>query len=396
MERYCTKCGKILEENAVYCPSCGVKIDGNNQAINNLPIQKIHKKGILVFISLFLVLAIIAISIIFLTRSTPEKTINNFVKCYNNKDINGMMDCIEPNAQSVYKGFATLFSGLAGYSVDDVFNVILGSIEYTDEVSRPQIDFKIINVDYKSKEYAVVEAIFFYIKEDDTNTTKIIELVKIDGNWYIYLDGLSPNGLTDIKNNEVMLRDSKDNENSGEIITYTIEIMADSPSKQEIADITKIIKKRIGKFSENASVKPQDNNRIILKVPKEDNIDEEIMAGVLREGRFEIQDEQGNMLIHNSEIQRVEAVEDTILGYAVCIKLTEEGTEIFAQATEDNIGKVINFYTDDVMIQASTVTSPIRSGECYILGFDNKEEAESLAFLINSGYLKYELKIVED
>ncbi len=69
--------------------------------------------------------------------------------------------------------------------------------------------------------------------------------------------------------------------------------------------------------------------------------------------------------------------------YVVSLLFDEEGTEKFAQATLENIGKQISILYDDIVISAPTVINAITEGEAVISGLDSYEEASELAELLN-------------
>lgn len=197
MARFCTQCGNALEEGVSYCPSCGTKVDEYNTAMNSTyqmnyrPIQQPKRKGMLIFITLFLVLiVVIGISVVFMTRSTPEKTIHKFAQCYNDLDTDGMMECLEPDAQALFEGMSAFLSGLTGYSVDDIFQGVLGYMSYTDSESQPQVELRVTVVNYTSDTSAVVEVECTYFNgEEESKTTESIDMIKIDGKWYISMMG---------------------------------------------------------------------------------------------------------------------------------------------------------------------------------------------------------------
>lgn len=82
-------------------------------------------------------------------------------------------------------------------------------------------------------------------------------------------------------------------------------------------------------------------------------------------------------------------------GSQVKLELTDEGAELFSDATGRLIGQQISIWMDDTMISAPRVDSQIPGGIAYITGgaqgFDVKE-AKALADRINGGALPFKLE----
>ena len=82
-------------------------------------------------------------------------------------------------------------------------------------------------------------------------------------------------------------------------------------------------------------------------------------------------------------------------GSQVKLELTDEGAELFSDATGRLIGQQISIWMDDTMISAPRVDSQIPGGVAYITGgaqgFDVKE-AKALADRINGGALPFKLE----
>lgn len=82
-------------------------------------------------------------------------------------------------------------------------------------------------------------------------------------------------------------------------------------------------------------------------------------------------------------------------GSQVKLELTDEGAELFSDATGRLIGQQISIWMDDTMISAPRVDSQIPGGIAYITGcaqgFDVKE-AQALADRINGGALPFKLE----
>jgi len=78
--------------------------------------------------------------------------------------------------------------------------------------------------------------------------------------------------------------------------------------------------------------------------------------------------------------------------YAISLKLSEEGTEKFAEATERLLGDIISIWMDDIMISYPTVGAKITNGEASITGNFTALEASELAAKIQGGALPFALE----
>ena len=106
--------------------------------------------------------------------------------------------------------------------------------------------------------------------------------------------------------------------------------------------------------------------------------------------------EDGDVVLSGSDIAKAEAMmQQTQNGVGnesvVALKLNEEGTEKFAKATENNIGKQIAIVYDGEVISAPAVNSAITDGNAIITGMADFDEANKLASTIRIGALPLEL-----
>lgn len=78
----------------------------------------------------------------------------------------------------------------------------------------------------------------------------------------------------------------------------------------------------------------------------------------------------------------------------VILDFNEEGSELFAQLTEENLGKVIGIFLDGEVITAPTVQQTIYGGQATISGDFTVDEAKLLAQRLNAGALPVPIEIV--
>ncbi len=107
----------------------------------------------------------------------------------------------------------------------------------------------------------------------------------------------------------------------------------------------------------------------------------------------------GDIVLTGSQVAEagVGATQDETTGaakYMVTLKLTEDGTDAFYEATSELYAEngVISIWMDNTMISAPTVNTVISNGECTIEGDFTYDEAKELADKINSGALPFSLQ----
>ena len=198
MAKYCSKCGVMLTEGAVFCSSCGARVELSVppvQASNQYQFQQTvlpqKKSGGILKLAIFFILAsVLVVAIYTLTKSTPEKTLHKFEKSYNDMDFDKMLECMEPSAQSVFEGAQALLSGFTGYDVDTILEGVLGYTSWTSSESRPSVKFKSVDVNYLTKKMAEVSFVCTYFDgEDYEYINDSMQMVKQDGKWYISVMG---------------------------------------------------------------------------------------------------------------------------------------------------------------------------------------------------------------
>lgn len=78
----------------------------------------------------------------------------------------------------------------------------------------------------------------------------------------------------------------------------------------------------------------------------------------------------------------------------VSLQFNKEGTDLFAQITKDNVGKVVAIYLDGAPISTPIVNEAITTGEAVISGNFKPEEAKILVGRLNSGALPVPITLV--
>lgn len=78
----------------------------------------------------------------------------------------------------------------------------------------------------------------------------------------------------------------------------------------------------------------------------------------------------------------------------VSLQFNDQGTELFAQLTKDNVGKVIGIFLDGQAITTPVVNEPIYGGQATISGNFTIAEAKLLAQRLNAGALPVPISVI--
>ena len=121
--------------------------------------------------------------------------------------------------------------------------------------------------------------------------------------------------------------------------------------------------------------------------------------------KLQFRDKDGTVVIEGKDVADAQAVygqmnDQGAQGYYVALKLTGEGKNAFAEATDRirtySAGEnYIAIYLDEEQVSAPQVSERIDSTDCQITGNFDADTANKLASQIKSGNLPFALKVVE-
>lgn len=144
-------------------------------------------KVVKIVISLVVVVAVVVVgTVVYKNYDSPKSTIEKFEDSYNSADVDGMIECFDPSVQALYSGANSILSDFIGMDIGDLSAMLpfLAEIDDSGDYSDlPKIDISVLDVDKTSDSTATVLCEFTTsdgVTEEDT-----IEMVKIDGEWYI-------------------------------------------------------------------------------------------------------------------------------------------------------------------------------------------------------------------
>ena len=181
-------------------------------------------------------------------------------------------------------------------------------------------------------------------------------------------------------------------------VSITYEATEGNPSMEDMDDTVFKLQQRVDQYSTEAQVYKQGLNRIAVEIPGVSDANT-ILEELGKPGSLEFQDEEGNVVLAGTDIAGAEGVatQNQTTGehqYVVELTLTTEGSDKFAEATGNNVGKRISIVYDGNVISSPTVQTKITGGKAEITGMNSIEEARNLASNIRIGSLSLELQEV--
>ena len=179
-------------------------------------------------------------------------------------------------------------------------------------------------------------------------------------------------------------------------VSVLMEIQDEDVTKEDLEKTRQLIDLRVNKLGvAETSVTVEGDRRVRVEIPGEYD-SKDLVDSLSKTGNLTFKDEDGNEVLSGSDVEEAGTMLDsTSNAPVVTLKLTDEGTKKFAEATENNLNKKIYIYMDDEEISAPTVDSVITGGNAIIKGSSSIDEAKNLAGLINAGALPVTVKAIQ-
>ena len=214
-------------------------------------------------------------------------------------------------------------------------------------------------------------------------------------------------------------------------VSITYQVKGDTPSDEDMADTIYKLQKRVEKYSTEASVYQEGDNRISIEIPGvtdankildelgqpgslyfiaqtgSDGSENYTRVGTTGDAGTDFQlnktieelQEDGSIVLTGSDVKTATAgaYTDSTTGSkenVVDLEFTKEGTEKFAAATKvaKEAGQSIGIYYDGAFVSVPNVKAVISDGRAQISGSMSYEEADQLASTIRIGGLNLELE----
>lgn len=178
-------------------------------------------------------------------------------------------------------------------------------------------------------------------------------------------------------------------------VSITYQAKDKNPTSEQMSDTIYKLQKRVEQYSTEATVYQEGDDRINIEIPGVTDANK-ILDELGNPGSLIFQDSEGNVVLEGTDVKTASAktTQDEMNNkeYIVELILTKDGTDKFAKATAENLGKQIAIVYDGKTISNPVVQSEIDGGQAYIDGMASYEEAENLASTIRIGGLQLELE----
>lgn len=190
-------------------------------------------------------------------------------------------------------------------------------------------------------------------------------------------------------------------------LSVTYDITTPDPTKEEINATIDKLQRRVDEYSNEGEVYQEGDDRIIAEIPVDTSKHDahDILDELGQPGQLEFLDQKNyelfaagkeyEYLLNGADVKNADAGTDdsgTIKEYVVALQFTDEGTKKFADATENNVGKIIYIIYDGAVVSNPRVNTAITGGNAQIDGMRDLDEAKQLASTIKIGALPLELK----
>lgn len=178
-------------------------------------------------------------------------------------------------------------------------------------------------------------------------------------------------------------------------VSITYQAKDKNPTSEQMSDTIYKLQKRVEQYSTEATVYQEGDDRVNIEIPGVTDANK-ILDELGKPGALVFQDSEGNVVLEGTDVKTASAktTQDEMNNkeYIVELILTKDGTDKFAKATAENLGKQIAIVYDGKTISNPVVQSEIDGGQAYIDGMASYEEAENLASTIRIGGLQLELE----
>ena len=181
-------------------------------------------------------------------------------------------------------------------------------------------------------------------------------------------------------------------------VSITYQIVDENPTEEDMSDTIYKLQRRVEGYSTESSVYQMGEDRITVEIPGVSDANK-ILEELGNPGTLEFTTEDGTVFMTGEQIENAEVgVDEDLYGnkeYVVALTMTEEGTKIFAEVTQKNLGKCLPIIYDGEVISTPYVQSAITGGQAQISNIGSYDMANLLATQIRVGSLSLELQELE-
>ena len=177
-------------------------------------------------------------------------------------------------------------------------------------------------------------------------------------------------------------------------VSVLMEIKDENVTKEDLEKTRQLLDLRVNKLGvAETAVTVEGDRRVRVEIPGQQD-SKDLVDTLSKTGNLVFKDSEGKEVITGKDVEEASTMVDQQNGeIVVSLKLNEEGTKKFAEATKNNVGKQITISMDDEEISSPTVQTAITDGNAIITGNKSVEEAQNLAGLINAGALPVTIEV---
>lgn len=210
----------------------------------------------------------------------------------------------------------------------------------------------------------------------------VLVLVAVIGVAYIEPVAKSMHLGLDLKGGAHVVLEAKDTE-------------ANKVDDQDMQQLVSVIRERVDKLGvSEPTIQRQGKRRLIVELPEIKDAQRAVEV-IGQTASLEFRDEQGNLILTGKDLKKAQAGLTEGNQPEVALQFDKSGTDKFAKATKENVGKVIYILLDENIISSPVVQEEIPNGRARITGLRDPQEAQNLAILLNSGALPVDLEVLE-
>lgn len=178
----------------------------------------------------------------------------------------------------------------------------------------------------------------------------------------------------------------------GVYIIYQAE--KENPTDEEMAAAISMIQNRLDQNNwTEAECSREGTDKIRVEIPGVEDA-ESAVNEIGATAKLTFRDEDGNVLVDGANVTNATKESDGSQ-IVVALEFDSTGRQAFAEATSNNIGKVLYIMMDETVISAPVVNTAITNGQAMITGNFTNEEAGELADMIRAGSLPFNLSVAE-
>ena len=178
-------------------------------------------------------------------------------------------------------------------------------------------------------------------------------------------------------------------------VSILYEASIDNPTSEGMNAANNLLRTRLdNRGYTEATTAIEGTRQIRVDIPGVENA-EAAVAEIGATAQLVFADSHGRVLLDGSYVSRATMIIDPSTNSpAVSLEFTSEGTELFRQATQANLGQVISIFMDGQLISNPVVNHVISDGTAIISGHFTTYEANLLATQIRQGSLPFGLEVI--